>query len=281
MQELYGREAAETIMGMPATTIFFRTTEPQAADWVSRSLGDHEIAREKISYSLVTGLHHRKTRNYTIEVKAERAVTASQIEGLPDLTGYIKVEESITHFHLPIMLRIPRVPAFEPRNTLGFAPLTLPEPYTISDTLTPNAPTPPESTVTPQPSPLPRVASAGGTLAFAPAQALPSNEQDAELPYDREPELVAVPTFEPRPPDPLNALASAALVSSSLTTNYHDPLTASLLDSDDSSLASPFQLAASLTEVLKSIESALPAGGPQALAQEHAQDGEHFGVTPD
>ena len=63
MQELYGREAAETIMGMPATTVFFRTKEPQAADWVSRSLGEQEVAREKLSYSLQTGLTHRDRKS--------------------------------------------------------------------------------------------------------------------------------------------------------------------------------------------------------------------------
>jgi len=231
MQELYGREAAETIMGMPATTIFFRTKEPQAADWVSRSLGEQEIAREKIGYSLVSGLHHRKTRNYTIEVKAERAVTASQIEGLPDLTGYIKVEDSITHFHLPIVPRIPRVPAFDPRNTIGFAALTLPEPYIILDTVTRDEPPPPTSPATPKPPPLSKIFTAGGTLAHTPAQALPGNEQDVDLPFDPEAPLVPIPTFEPRPTSTINALVCAALVSS-LTTNYNDPTTASLLTSE-------------------------------------------------
>jgi hypothetical protein len=216
---------------MPATTIFFRTKEPQAADWVSRSLGEHEIAREKISYSLVSGLHHRKTRNYTIEVKAERAVTASQIEGLPDLTGYIKVEDSITHFHLPIVPRIPRVPAFDPRNTIGFAALTLPEPYTILDTVTPDEPPPPTSPATPKPPPLPKIFTAGGTLAHTPAQALPGNEQDVDLPFDPEAPLVPIPTFEPHPTSAINALVGAALVSS-LATNYNDPTTASLLTSE-------------------------------------------------
>jgi hypothetical protein len=117
-------------------------------------------------------------------------------------------------------------------------------------------------------------------LAFAPAQALPGNEQDVQLPYDSEPQLVAVPTFEPRPLAPMNAPGGVALVSN-LATNYHDPTTASLLTSDDSCLGIPLPQAAGLSQVLNSIESVLPVGAPHALAQEHAQDAEHFGVTPD
>jgi hypothetical protein len=117
-------------------------------------------------------------------------------------------------------------------------------------------------------------------LAHTPAQALPANEQDVDLPYDPEPQLVAAPTFERRPLAPTNPPVGAALVSN-LTTNYHDPTTASLLTSDDSSLGIPLRQAAGLTQVLNSIESVLPVGAPHALAQEHAHDGEHFGVTPD
>src|SRR5450755_5156226 len=88
-------------------------------------------------------------------VQGTRATTVSRI----------KVENSITHFRLPIVPRPSRVPAFIPRNTIGFAPLTLPEPYTIIDTLTPSDTQPPDSTPAAQPQAPPPIMTAGGTLA--------------------------------------------------------------------------------------------------------------------
>jgi hypothetical protein len=262
MQELYGREAAETIMGMPATTVFFRTKEPQAADWVSRSIGEQEVAREKLTYSLQTGLTGKKTRNYAIEIKSERAVTASQIEGLPDLTGYIKVENSITHFRLPIVPRLPQVPAFIPRNTTGFAALTLPEPYTIIDTLTPSDPPQPDSTLPAQPAAPPKIFTAGGTLANTPAQTLPGDDDAADLPFESHRHTLPVP-----------ALTAGAL-DSSLTTNYHDSATASLLTADASSTANPIRQAVELAEVLTAL--AITTQSPTANApdpeEQHAPD---------
>jgi hypothetical protein len=133
LQEIYGKEGAETLLANPSTRVFFRTDDPGTADWVSRSLGDQEIAREKINFTNQGGLHHRRSRTYTIEVKTERAVIASQISGLRNLHGYIRIYECIAAFTLRYVDRVANSVAFISRNTLGFVPIADLEPYQIID----------------------------------------------------------------------------------------------------------------------------------------------------
>jgi type IV secretory pathway TraG/TraD family ATPase VirD4 len=137
LQEIYGKEGAETLLANPSTRIFFRTDDPGTADWVSRSLGDQEIAREKINHSHTGGLNSRNTKSYTIEVKTERAVLPSQISGLRNLHGYIRVYECIAAFTLRYVGRVARSEAFIPRNTLGFVPVADNDRYEYVDNATP------------------------------------------------------------------------------------------------------------------------------------------------
>src|SRR5262249_30622873 len=44
----YGHEA-ETMLSQPMTKVFLRTSEPRAAEWISKSIGDVEIERLKES----------------------------------------------------------------------------------------------------------------------------------------------------------------------------------------------------------------------------------------
>lgn len=127
MQEIYGREAAETIMGMPKTTVFFRTKEPLSAEWVSKSLGDQEIAREKVNRSDVGVFGRKRSNTYSIEIKTERAVTPAQILGLPDLHGYLKIAEYIAPFRLCLVQRPQHVPPFVPRPSVCFTPYGTPQ----------------------------------------------------------------------------------------------------------------------------------------------------------
>jgi Type IV secretion-system coupling protein DNA-binding domain len=84
----YGQEA-ETMLSQPRTKIFLRTTEPRAAEWVSKSIGDREIEHLREGWSrrqLALG----QTDNATIERRIEAAVLASEVANLEDLEGYIQ-----------------------------------------------------------------------------------------------------------------------------------------------------------------------------------------------
>src|SRR5438445_5022980 len=50
LETRYGHEA-EAMLSQPATKIFLRTSEPNAAEWISRTIGGVEIERLKESRS--------------------------------------------------------------------------------------------------------------------------------------------------------------------------------------------------------------------------------------
>lgn len=156
IQEIYGKEGAETIMGNPTSRIFFRTDDPATADWVSRSLGEQETAKEKLSYTRSGGLGGKRSRTYTIEITSERAVTPSQVEGLRNLHGYIRIYDLIASFRLKYEPRTPHAEPFIRRDTLGFVPLTVPEPFQVFDA---NAASPGQNGLPPGP---PQVTAPGG-----------------------------------------------------------------------------------------------------------------------
>jgi hypothetical protein len=182
VQEIYGKEGAETIMGNPSSRIFFRTGDPSTADWVSRTLGEQEVAKEKMSYTKSGALGGRKSRTYSIEVKPERAVSASQIAGLRNLHGYIRIYDCIAAFRLKYEPRTPHCEPFIRRDDLGFVPLTLPEPFQIYDPAARTTGAQDGSTPLPVAATVPATAAGGGGGMAIGAQATP-DEQELDLPY--------------------------------------------------------------------------------------------------
>lgn len=124
LETIYGH-LAEVMLSQPATKIFLKTTEPKAAEWVSKALGQIEIERMRETHQHGT----REGKSFTIDRQTEPLVMDSQIAGLPDKHAYLKLgnyvaELSFTYCHIP-----PIAPAFQPRavedDELNFDPLTL------------------------------------------------------------------------------------------------------------------------------------------------------------
>jgi Type IV secretion-system coupling protein DNA-binding domain len=116
LETKYGH-IAETLLAMPWTALFFKTTEPAAAEWISRYLGEQEIERWRPSQtSGESGVGHRRESKTDAEERFNRrAVSASEISGLDELRGYLKsgnliVPFTIKRFELPIVAEgyIPR-----------------------------------------------------------------------------------------------------------------------------------------------------------------------------
>ena len=160
IQERYGEKGAETILGQAATKIYLRTNEPNAAEWISKSLGDQEIERVRETRSLQEGLQSKNGQSYARELRTERAVTTAQVLGLTDRHGYIKQENVIARFVLPIVAAERRVPSLMERKQLEFTQLLLPDPRIVEspddDSESESSVDPePDSTIpTPQPDPV-------------------------------------------------------------------------------------------------------------------------------
>jgi hypothetical protein len=105
LETRYGHEA-EAMLSQPATKIFLRTTEPNAAEWISRTIGGVEIERLKESRSTGQLGSQRKTTSHNNERQIEPLVMDSEISGLANLHGYLKSENlvvrmSFAFFALP------------------------------------------------------------------------------------------------------------------------------------------------------------------------------------
>jgi type IV secretory pathway TraG/TraD family ATPase VirD4 len=93
LETIYGH-IAETMLSMPWTALFFKTTEPGAAEWISRYLGVQEIERLRESrttgYGMTGFQPNRESKTYVLETRNRYAVLESEASGLDALRGYLK-----------------------------------------------------------------------------------------------------------------------------------------------------------------------------------------------
>jgi type IV secretory pathway TraG/TraD family ATPase VirD4 len=114
IKALYGEES-ETIFSAPFTKVLLRTSEPEAADWSSKIVGEIEIERPKETRPAhAFGKHHH--HSFTSEIKTERLVLASQFSGLPDRCGYFRYANEVVPIKIAIVPERPKQPSFMPRH---------------------------------------------------------------------------------------------------------------------------------------------------------------------
>jgi len=98
LEKRYGQDA-EAMLSQPATKVFFRTSEPRAAKWISEAIGEIEVERLKESRSM--GLLGSK-KSYAMEIATKPLVIASEIAGLDSHRAYIKQENRV----VPVRFRL-------------------------------------------------------------------------------------------------------------------------------------------------------------------------------
>src|ERR1700691_2050015 len=96
LEYLYDR-LAEVMFSHPATSIWLKTKEPAASEWVSKFIGKLEI--ERLRETHFDG--SRAGRNFALDRQVEPLVMESEISGLPDLHAYMKYENYVTRFSFP------------------------------------------------------------------------------------------------------------------------------------------------------------------------------------
>jgi type IV secretory pathway TraG/TraD family ATPase VirD4 len=106
LEVIYGH-LAEVMLSQPATKIFLKTTEPNAAEWVSRAIGKVEIERMKETH--FDG--HRSGRNFSLDRQTEALVLDSEISGLDNLHAYLKHGNYVARFSFSVL----EIPATKPK----------------------------------------------------------------------------------------------------------------------------------------------------------------------
>ena len=98
LEVVYGH-LAEMMLSQPATKIFLKTTEPNAAEWVSRAIGKVEIERMKETHFDGT----RSGKNFSLDRQTEPLVLDSEISGLENLHAFLKHGNYVTRFSFPVL----------------------------------------------------------------------------------------------------------------------------------------------------------------------------------
>lgn len=175
LETIYGH-LAEVMLSQPATKIFLKTTEPKAAEWVSKAIGQVEIERMRETHMHGT----REGKSFTMDRQVEPLVMDSEIAGLPDKHAFLKLGNHVARFSFTYC-NMPRVAVdFEPRaidnDELAFDPLTL-------------EPKPQSQTALQSRLPFEAVLAADPEEVIAPATAISEEEPHAELPAEMEVEF--------------------------------------------------------------------------------------------
>jgi hypothetical protein len=92
----YGDAEAQTIIENCGNTLILRCSASErggTAEFASRLIGQREVIREQVSYTRPSGFGGaaRASRTHSEHHAIEQAVMTSEIEQLPDLTGFLKV----------------------------------------------------------------------------------------------------------------------------------------------------------------------------------------------
>jgi hypothetical protein len=124
LEVIYGH-LAEVMLSQPSTSIYLKTKEPKAGEWVSNGIGKVEI--ERMKETRFDG--SRSGRNFSLDRQIEPVVMESEISGLPDLHAFIKHENYVTGFSFPYLDVVADKLAFDPRflenDKLSFDPRNL------------------------------------------------------------------------------------------------------------------------------------------------------------
>ena len=108
--------------------LFFKTTEPEAAEWISRYLGVQEIERwrpSQTSGESGPGTGPKRESKTDAEERFNRqAVSASEISGLSERRGYLKSG----NFIVPLTVERQNLPVIADR----FIPRQLPPMFPVS-----------------------------------------------------------------------------------------------------------------------------------------------------
>jgi type IV secretory pathway TraG/TraD family ATPase VirD4 len=102
IETLYGT-ISEALLSQPATRIYLKTSEPMAAELISKAIGEIEIERYRETRTHGQFPQSRKSESEQRDVSREPLVMASQISGLDPLHGYLKHGNLVVEMKVPYM----------------------------------------------------------------------------------------------------------------------------------------------------------------------------------
>ena len=109
LRAAFGDDGAQTLLPCLSSQLILRVNDPETAEYASSHSGECEVVRESVargkSKEIRTKQHH-----------VERLVLPSEIQGLKNRRGYLRVAEHdrVQRVKIPLIKRKPVIAAFEP-----------------------------------------------------------------------------------------------------------------------------------------------------------------------
>lgn len=120
------------MLSQPTTKFILRTAEPNAAKWAAEMIGEVEI--ERVRETVADG--KRQGKSFTLDRQIEPLVMKSEVEGLPDLHTFVKINNYVSRFSFPPM-NLPKIaealiPRAIPPHKMWFNPLAPAPPAAVA-----------------------------------------------------------------------------------------------------------------------------------------------------
>jgi type IV secretory pathway TraG/TraD family ATPase VirD4 len=126
LRDVYGKDGAQTLLSCLSSQLILRANDPETAEYASQHLGECEVLRESIAQG--------KHRTVTEQRHVERLVLGSEIQGLPNRIGYLRLsgQDIVRRVKIPLIKRAQNVEPFvaaKPKTAVPLAaPASIPAP---------------------------------------------------------------------------------------------------------------------------------------------------------
>lgn len=115
LRTTYGRDEAQTLIANTSVKCILRAGDSETAKNMENELGEQEIERTQVNDSFSTSDNGQsQSQNTSTQVVRQSAVLASEIMGLPDLQGYLKIPgDEIARIKVEYVAMPDQNPAFQ------------------------------------------------------------------------------------------------------------------------------------------------------------------------
>lgn len=119
LRDRYGRNGAESMLSCLSSQLILNASDPDTAEFLSRSLGDVQVSRQTRSGSRAD---HGAHANWSQAIQTERLILPSEIASTPKRCGFLKLAGGLPI--APVRLDVPpstgeRAERFVPRDSAG------------------------------------------------------------------------------------------------------------------------------------------------------------------
>jgi len=115
LRTTYGRDEAQTLIANTSVKCILRAGDSETAKSMEHELGEQEIERSQVNDSFsMSDNGQTQSQSTSTQVVRQSAVLASEIMGLPDLSGYLKIPgDEIARIRVEYVSMPDQNPAFE------------------------------------------------------------------------------------------------------------------------------------------------------------------------